>query len=259
MSHNYHKLLEEFKNITNKMWIKGINDYTNSVGLTFENLLGKKSDSMYFPDYRGIEIKCTQRFSHYPINLFSLSFDGPMLYQMNIILQKYGKVDYVYKDKKILMTTLSCNNKTLVNGKFYFKLELSKKEEKLYLEIYDLQNNLIKKEAYINFSTIRSRLELKLTMLALIWASKRNFEDGSYFRYYKIAIYKLKSFDKFIELLQKDIIQIDIICRVSRSGEEEGRQRNRNLIFRIKKEKIEELFKIIELYDYDSYSKFQIL
>ena len=259
MVYDYQKLLEEFKNIANKLWIKGVNNYTNSVGLTLENLLGKKSDSMYFPDYRGIEIKCTQRFSHYPINLFSLTFDGPMLYQMNIILQKYGKTDYVYNDKKILISTLSCKEKILVNNKFYFKLNISKEEEKIYLEIYDQQNNLLEKEAYINFKTIKSRLELKLSVLALIWASKRNFEDELYFRYYKIVIYKLRTFEKFIELLERDIIQADIVCRVSRSGEEEGRQRNRNLVFRIKKEKIEELFEVIETYDNDSCSRFQIL
>ena len=44
---------------------------------------------MFFPDYYGIEIKCTTRFSNYPISLFSLAFDGTYLYQMNLLLQKY--------------------------------------------------------------------------------------------------------------------------------------------------------------------------
>ena len=92
---------------------------------------------MYFPDYQGIEIKCTQRYSGYPINLFSLAFDGPALYQMNEILNKYGKQDVIYRDKKILMATLSTLDKVLVNNKYYFKLDVSVEEEKLYLEIYD--------------------------------------------------------------------------------------------------------------------------
>ena len=224
-----------------------------------ESLLGKKSDSMYFPDYKGIEIKCTQRFSHYPLNLFSLTFDGPSLYQINIILQKYGREDPVYKDRKLLIATLSSKEKTLVNGKYYFKLDISEKEEKIYLEIYDIQNNLIEKEAYVNFQTVKLRSELKLSMLALTWASKRCVDDDLYFRYYKIIIYKLRSFERFIELLKQDLIQVDIVCRVSRSGTEEGRQRNRNLVFHIKKENIEELFDKIESYSKDENFEFQIL
>ena len=77
MENNCKELLEKFKNISKQRWIKGLNNYTNSAGLTFEALLNKKSDSMFFPDFKGIEIKATQRFSRYPITLFSKAFDGP--------------------------------------------------------------------------------------------------------------------------------------------------------------------------------------
>ena len=100
MEENCEKLLKKFKIISKSGWIKGINNYTNSAGLTFEALLDKKTDSMFFPDYEGIEIKCTQRFSRYTITLFTKSFDGPSLYQMNKFLNKYGKNDIIYKDKK---------------------------------------------------------------------------------------------------------------------------------------------------------------
>ena len=101
MEKNYKMLMKKFKEISKLKWIAGINNYTNSVGLTFESLLHKKADSMFFPDYEGIEIKCTQRFSRYPITLFTKSFDGPSLYQMNKLLDKYGKKDVIYRDKKI--------------------------------------------------------------------------------------------------------------------------------------------------------------
>lgn len=259
MEQSYKRLIEEFKNIYKSRWIKGINNYTNSAGLTFETLLNKKADSMFFPDYQGIEIKCTQRFSRYPITLFSKSFDGPSLYQMNEILKKYGKNDIIYKGKKILNSNLSCNKKILVNNKYYFKLDVSIKDQKLYLAIYDILDNLIEKEAFINFETLKSHLELKLSTLALVWASKKEIDNIPYFRYYKMIIYKLISFDKFIELLKKDIIIVDIVGRISRSGPEVGRQRNKNLVFKIQKENITELFKIIRIYDNDSDSNFQII
>ena len=247
------ELLERFKQISKLKWIQGINNFTNSAGLTFESLLNKKSDSMFFPDYNGIEIKCTQRFSRYPITLFSKAFDGPSLFQMNEILNKYGKTDIIYKDKKILNSNICCNKKILVSGKYYFKLDVSNKDKKIYLAVYDVFDNLIEKEAFINFETLKTHLELKLSTLALIFASKKSINDIPHFRYYKIAIYKLISFNKFIELLKQDIIIVDIVGRISRSGTEIGRQRNKNLVFKISKENIEKLFKTIKIYNADLY------
>ena len=50
---------------------------------------------------------------------------------------------------------------------------------------------------------------------------------------YSKYIYKLISFEKFIELLEKDIIETHIELRISRSGDEKGRQRNKNIVFQI--------------------------
>ena len=259
MNDNYEKLIEKFKDISKMNWIRGINSYTNSVGLTFENILGKNPDSMYFPDYQGIEIKCTQRFSRYPITLFSCAFDGPSFYEMNEILNKYGKKDDTYTDKKILMANLSCNKKALIYDKYYFKLDISKKEQKVYLSVYDINNNLIQRNSFIKFETLKQRLQIKLNNLALVWASKRNIDAVPYFRYYKIVIYKLISFERFIELLNDDIVKVSIIGRISRSGLEVSRQRNKNLVFQINKDNILKLFNILDAYDNDLNSRFQIL
>lgn len=52
MEEEYKRFIE----ITKKGWVKGVNNMTNSLGLTFEGLLGKNPDSMYFVDYFEIEI-----------------------------------------------------------------------------------------------------------------------------------------------------------------------------------------------------------
>lgn len=259
MEESYKNLIKCFKNISKLRWIKGINNFTNAAGLTFESLLNKNADSMFFPDYQGIEIKCTQRYSRYPITLFSKAFDGPSLYQMNEILQKYGKKDAIYKDKKMLNSNLSCNKKILVNGKYYFKLDIDEKEQKLYLAVYDILDNLIEKEAFISFDSLKTHLTLKLSNLALVFASKKVLDNFPHFRYYKMIIYKLISFEKFIELLKKDIIIVDIVGRISRSGTEKGRQRNKNLVFKIDKDNISKLFNTIEICDTDLDNNFQII
>ena len=251
MNENYKDLINEFKLICQKKWIKGINNYTNSVGLTFEDLLNKQADSMFFPDYNGIEIKCTQRFSRYPITLFTLAFDGPSFFEMNYILNKYGKNDIIYKDKKLLSVTLRHENKILVNKKYYFQLKADDYNKKLYVLIYNKDNNLLEHYSYINYNTIKNRLELKLSTLAIVFASKKKINEHPYFRYYKISIYKLLSFKTFIDLIKKDIVEIDIVGRISRSGNEIGRQRNKNIVFKINKDNISKLFNLIQEYDND--------
>jgi len=258
MEKEYQNLVKKFMKISNKRWLKGISNHFNAVGLTFEEQLGKKADSMFFPDYYGIEIKCTSRFSGYPVVLFSSSFDGPSLYETNRLLNLYGIQDEKYTDRKIIMSNLKYNKNVLVNDKYFFKITISDEEQKLYLEIYDLFNNLIEKQSFITFETLKTKLEIKLSNLALVYASKKMDNGHPYFRYYKINIYKLKSFKTFIELIKNGTITLSILCRVSRSGLEEGRQRNKNILFGIYKKNINKLFNLIVSHDNDTSDNFQI-
>lgn len=248
---NYAELLKIFKSVTKKRWIEGVIDNNSDVGLTFERELDKDPDSMYFPDFRNIEIKCRQRYSHYPIGLFNLAFDGPSLYQTNLILEKYGIPDYKYSDKKILITKLSFKKLTLVNNDYFFKLKINYQEEKIFLEVYNSDGFLIDTESYIDFDTLKKRVELKLSNVAVIHASKKMINDKRHFRYYELNIYKLRSFDRFLEMLENDDINIALICRVTRSGEKEGKQRNKGLIFEIAQEKLESLFDLVLHYNTD--------
>src|SRR5574344_2065848 len=248
---NIESLMNKFKSISEQGWISGINSNMNSVGLTFEKLLNKNADSSIFPDYRDIEIKCTQRYSGFPISLFSLAFDGPALYEMNNLINKYGIFDEKYKNKKILMSFLKVGRKVLINNKYFFELCVDRNNEKLQINIYDINDKLIEEGPYITFKTLEERINLKLSNLAIVWASKKIVGEERYFRYYKICFYKLKSFNTFLTLLESNDIEIDLIGRVSRSGEEEGRQRNKNLVFLIPKENINLLFD--ELINYDKY------
>ena len=94
MKKDFEEIIEKFKEINKKGYIKGINNnICNSCGLTFEKLIDKKVDSDYHPDFKGIEIKTTHRFSRYPINLFCLNFDGPQTDENYHLLYNYGIFD----------------------------------------------------------------------------------------------------------------------------------------------------------------------
>ena len=243
-------LLKEFQKIYLKKWIKGVNDNNSSVGLTFEWLLNKTFDTDIFPDYKDIEIKCTQRFSNYPLHLFNQAFDGPNLYETNYILEKYGTLYNNISDKKYLFVNLLPNCYVSVNEKYYFLLTLSYIEKKVYIKIYDLNYNLLD-SPYIDFETINNHLKIKLNSLALIYASKKEENSAKYFRYYAINFYKLKSLENFYKLIEKGIIRLSIVCRASFNNGVE-KQKNKSITFRIAKKDITKLYDKILEYDADN-------
>lgn len=247
-------LIGQFHLISWKGWIKSVNKGLGSIGYTFEMELGKLPDSLRLPDYYGTEIKCTGRYSRYPISLFTVAFDGPTFPEINRIIDKYGYPDKDFKNKKVLFTSVSPRYKILLPSRYYFQLDIDKSEEKIYLCVYDLNRSLIERKSFVYFKSVYDHLYLKLNRLALVHASKKIIDSDVYFRYYKIGIYLLKDFDTFLELLERGIIKVSLIARISKSGVDEGRYRNKNLVFQIKKDMLNKLFEELYYYDYDGKS-----
>lgn len=248
MNQNLKELVNEFKKINNKSYIKGINNNEiNSAGLTFERLLGKKNDSLLFPDYKDIEIKCTNRFSRYPICLFSIAFEGPYVFETSTLLDKYGKEDYIF-DKKRLILNLKYNYKVKY-GKFYFELKIDESINELYINIYDLDHIFLEKRGIIYLDTIKDRIATKLNNLALVYASKKKENSTLYFRYYKIECYKYKNFNTFIDMIKKGEIICTLMLRFSKTMYDQGKNKNKGITFLIKKNKLNILFDQIYKYE----------
>ena len=212
-------------------------------------MLGKEIDSDMFPDYKNIEIKCSQRYSRYPLNLFNKTLDGPRLFELDYILKKYGTKYYEGSDKYYLFVNLLYNQSVLVNEKYFFKLYLNEMQKRLCIDIYNLQKELLD-TCYIDFISLKEHLELKLSNLVVVYASKMNANNQNHFRYYLLTYYKLKSVDLFFELIKKGVIKVSIVCRASYANES-FKQKNKGIIFRISKQDIEELFDKIFQYNAD--------
>ena len=251
----YDNLLKNFKEISRKKWIKSVNHNHGGVGVTFEQELNKKSDALFFPDYEGIELKCTTRYSNYPLYLFTLAFDGPTFPEIERLVDLYGYPDADFLDKKVLFTKLSVRQSYVVNMKYKFKLELNKEKDKLYLKVLDIDNNLIEMKSFVYLKSIYDHLMIKLNKLAIIKAYKKKIKGEDYFRYYRISIYELYSFDKFIDLLESGYIIVDLVARLNKSGVDKGRYRNKNLVFSIRKTDVDKLFNMVYEYDADEWEK----
>ena len=241
MKENFDEIIKKYEEINKIGYVQGINNNLyNSAGLTLEHYFEKNADSMFFPDYKGIEIKCTQRFSRYNITLFSLSFDGPSLFESNYLLETYGMSDQVYTDYKKITINLKLNQKVFINNKYYFELRLD--DDKLYINIYDIEMKLIETRAYIYFESIEKRMQIKLNKLALIYASKKKIDDNLYFRYYKIECFQYKGFQSFLQCLKQSIIKVALILRFSRNQNTIGKNKNKNFVFTISKYNLDSLF-----------------
>lgn len=251
-SNEVQMIIKQFHKIAMKKWIKSVNKGLGSIGYTFEQELDKKADSLYFPDYYGTEIKCTGRYSRYPITLFTSSFDGPTFPEINRLIEKWGYPDKEYRDRNVIFADIDCGNKTIIKSGAMFKLDVDYNEEKIYLCVFDDNGVLLERESFVYFKTLYDHLYLKLNRLALVYASKKIIDDEMYFRYYRIGIYKIKNFETFLKLLYEGKISVSLIARISKSGVDVGRYRNKNLVFKIKKNDINLLFDEIYNYNYDN-------
>ncbi|MBQ3021153.1 MAG: hypothetical protein IJD92_02875 [Bacilli bacterium] len=259
MKGNFEGLLKKFKLIAKKRWIEGVTLGNGNIGLTFEKEIGKKIDTNYTPDYEDIEIKCTTRYSRFPISLFSLAIDGPSNKEIIRLNQTYGNYDKDFKEKKTLIRKIRVNELSDLNKKYYLSLCLE--GEKLFICVYNKNKVLIEKKAYVELENIRKHLLIKLKNLAIIKASKKILNNIEYFRYYEIQLYELKNFYTFKNLLKNGLIEVSIISRISKSGDNKGRYCNKNLVFQIKKDNIEKLFNKVTYYNYDenNFKDFQII
>lgn len=114
MEKTFENLVAKFKNIKEMGFVKSVNDNYNGVGLTLENLLGKKQDDFAYPDYEGIEIKTHRKFSKYPITLFGAALWGKSFPENDRIRSTYGYYQTDAPDDRKIVTEFYGNKNVLV-------------------------------------------------------------------------------------------------------------------------------------------------
>lgn len=247
MDENSAKLIAKFTNISKKGWIKSTGNGWGSIGLTFEHEIGKEPDSKYLPDFENIELKCSSRYSRYPMYLFAVAFDS----NENEIIRlanKFGYPDSDYPNKKVLFRKIE--NVIISGNKYNFFFKVDRANERIYLEVYSSLGDLLDNSAYIEFSTLKKHFDTKLKKIAYINASKKVIDKTIYYRYYNLKLYNSKSFDTFLDLIDKNILIATLIARVGKCGEDKGRYKNKSIVFSIRKDNIDKLFDCY--YDYET-------
>lgn len=236
------QLKKEFLKIKNKGWLNGRGFGHNSIGVTFEQLLGLQQNELEIGDYEGIEIKTKRYNSKSYITLFSYTPEGKYYHEVERIKDTYGYPHKKYPEYKVLNNSVYGDKKNKIGLNFYFILCVDRINNKIYLEIYDKKNNLIEKNVYWDFDIIKQKLYRKLKVLALIKAYNKKIGDKEYFKYNELKIYELKNFDIFINLIEKDIVRINFKLNINTSETKFGRIHDHGTSFDILEEDLEKLY-----------------
>ena len=244
---NIKNLNKRFNEIKNLGWIEGtINGYCD-VGKTFEKLIGNEQNDFEIPDYDGIEIKTKRSNINLYTTLFNCKPDGPYYMETERIKDEYGYPDKQHKQYKVLNNTVFCNQFTSIGNRYKFKLEIDRNNKKLYLGIYTLKEQLIEKKTYWDFDTLEEKLYRKMKTLAYIHAVKKYSNGKTYFKYKSIDFYKLKSFNEFIDTLEKGKIRVTFKIGIHKKGKKFGQTYDHGTGFDIKEEDLLYLYNYITI------------
>lgn len=248
---NIGELLSLFIKISDMGWHRSTRSNNTGVGKTFEDLLEKEEDNLKEPDFKGIEIKTQRSGSGSYSTLFTASPSGPVRGENTRLRETYGNVD-PESGLKTLHSSIFANRLTSFFNKLYFKIDVDREDEKIYLLIFDNEENLLEKRTFWEFKILQKRLEKKLKILAYVESDSKYIEGQEYFKYEKITLYKFKNFDKFLDLIEDGTIMIDIRIGVYKTGKNRGKSHDHGTGFRIKESDLDKLY---DEYDITSISE----
>lgn len=242
MNSNILQLKKEFEKIAKKGYIKGIYNCLSSIGRTFENELHLPMNKEGIPDYYGIEIKTRRTYSKSDITLFNAVPDGEETLEVERLKNTYG---YPYKKDrkyKVLYFDAYANKLTFGGVKYQYKIDIDRKEEKVYLCVYNRYEKLIERKVYWSFNYLEKKILTKLNFLAIVNAWTKEINDWNYFKYYKIDFYMLKKFKKFIDLLENGTIKITFKVGIYLDKNNYGKMYDHGCGFKLSEKDITKLF-----------------
>ncbi len=242
MKENVNELYEKFLKIKNQGWIESKRKGPTGIGYTFEELINKEEENFPIPDYKGIEIKTTRKYSNRNLHLFTATPDGDYLFPIKRMLNILGYPDRENKEYKILNVGMNAKEFTYIGFYKKVKLFVNRKEEKI--EVIATNDKGIPKEVNTSwsFEFLKQRLHLKLNYLAIVEAESKMINDKEYFYYNKIKFYKFINFENFIDQIEKGRIIVTFKIGVYKSGTKIGQIYDHGTDFSIDKKEIKYLF-----------------
>lgn len=239
------ELSEKFLEIKKTGWVKGEKNNYGSAGITFEKLINNNWTNFEIPDYNDIEIKTKSSPKEKYITLFSAIPDS-FLFEIKRIVNQYGYPDKQFPQFNIFNMDIYSYKYKKGNSNYYFKLCVNRKEENIVLNVYDSEFKLIDSNTKWSFDVIKEKLLRKLKVLALIEVDKKYINNEIFFKYKTLDFFILKSFNTFIDLIDKGKIRIVFRIGIYKTPDKFGKIYDHGSAFCIKKDDLEMLFQKVE-------------
>ncbi|ART93594.1 MvaI/BcnI restriction endonuclease family protein [Zymomonas mobilis] len=239
---NLDKFITAFKNVREMGFVASRRKHNTGIGKTLEDIIGVVENNKSEADLHGVEIKSQRHLTSSLVTLFTKAPNFPVSAN-RILKDNYGYPDDEYPDINVLHTSIFCE-KFSINQKsgYRFSLRVDRINQKLHIDVYDLNNNLINNDIYYTFYTLEKCLK-KINILAYISAENRliNGCEEFFFKNAKI-FYGLKEFDIFLNEIENRNIMYDIRLGAYKSGKNYGKPHDHGSGFRIKRDNIKSLY-----------------
>ncbi len=211
----------------------------NEYGYFIEEYLGIKKNELPIADYCGIEIKCINNKSKYPIKLFSSEFDGDGIFLSKELFNKYAIE--TENQRKAFCHIFSTDKYTYLNDRLFGKLRVDYKKNIVVLEI-TFRGRVIESKYYWTFNSLYNRIQNKLSYMSIVEYNSKYENGHKYYSLNKYSFYKLRSCHDFINMLATG--KIGVSCSMSSLIDENNNEKlhNRGFSFFIKKEYLNILF-----------------
>ncbi len=208
------------------------------MGNVFEDLIGVKENNLKASDYEEFEIKTKNKESGALVSLFGYSIDS--FKNVNTeIREKYGVKD-AKTYNKIFNSTIKFSDWNTHRGGYNFKLDYS--NDKLYLRVMDnIKKYMVDNDKY--YWNVQKIIFLFSKIKNCCYVEGEIDKKNKIVKFNKMSIYKNADIDLFWSLLNNDDIVVDFRIGVYKSGKNEGKTHDHGTGFRIKKNKIECLYK----------------
>ncbi|MBO4601201.1 MAG: MvaI/BcnI restriction endonuclease family protein [Bacilli bacterium] len=244
---SFEKLVNQFNEIYKMGFVKSINNNKNSVGITIEKLLGSTGGDFNIPDFYDIEIKALRDYYKAEFDLFNSAPDGKYICASQWLSDKYGYPDRGFRNIRVFKGKINAKYSNKIGLNYSFKLEVDDTLKKIFLNVYDKNNSLISKDIYWDFDSLKDKLERKVSKLAIFGFEKKYINDNLHVHYNSLKLYKLKSFDKFIENIKKGKINVEFKTGVHKNGKYRGKFTDHGTSFRISKNNLCYLFDVVRM------------
>ena len=208
------KLIKEFRRIKSLGFIPNVKSDSNDggAGNTFESLLGVRENNSKDADFEGFEIKTKKNINSKTGKSYTSLFTRKPSFPEDgdsYMRENWGVPDSKYKKVLCFRTSLYANRWSVVYKKYKYKVEVNRREKKVFLVKANLDEKVIDKTVYWTFEDINHGAK-KLENMFYVSLVEKSIKGKLHFNYVNATVlidYHGK--EKFIDLLEDGTIRYD--------------------------------------------------